>query len=105
MQSAEQRLAVIVPAGSPAVSHPAASAVLSDSVASSVLSDSVSEGLNRGQQSVLDCIKAHPGLKVPGIETETGIPAKSIERHVSALIYHGLIEHRGSKKTGGYYAK
>ena len=61
-------------------------------------------GLNSGQQAVLDCIKAHPGLKVPGISDETGIPAKSIERHISALIARNLIEHRGSKKTGGYYA-
>ena len=60
--------------------------------------------LSKGQQAVLECIKAHPGLKVPGIETETGIPVKSIERHVSALIARNLIEHRGSKKTGGYHA-
>ena len=62
------------------------------------------EALSKGQQAVLDCIKAHPGLRVPGIETETGIPAKSIERHIKVLIERGLIEHRGSKKTGGYHA-
>lgn len=60
--------------------------------------------LSKGQQSVLACIKAHPGLKVPGIEAETGIPAKSIERHIKVLIERRLIEHRGSKKTGGYHA-
>ena len=60
--------------------------------------------LNAGQTKVLDCIKAHPGLKVPGIEAETGIPAKSIERHIKVLIERKLIEHRGSKKTGGYHA-
>ena len=60
--------------------------------------------LSKGQQMVLDCIKAHPGLKVPGISDETGIPAKSIERHIKVLIERNLIEHRGSKKTGGYYA-
>ena len=60
--------------------------------------------LSKGQQAILDCIKAHPGLKVPGIETETGIPAKSIERHIKVLIERNLIEHRGSKKTGGYHA-
>ena len=59
--------------------------------------------LSKGQQAVLDCIKSNPGLKVPGIETETGIPAKSIERHIKVLIERGLIEHRGSKKTGGYH--
>jgi predicted HTH transcriptional regulator len=37
------------------------------------------------------------------IEEATNIPSKSIERHIKALISLGLIEHRGSKKTGGYY--
>ena len=37
-------------------------------------------------------------------EAETGIPAKSIERHIKVLIERSLIEHRGSKKTGGYHA-
>ena len=60
--------------------------------------------LNAGQSQVLDCIKANEGINVPGIESETGIPAKSVERHVKVLIEHNLIEHRGSKKTGGYYA-
>jgi len=60
--------------------------------------------LNAGQQAVLDCIKVHPGLKVPEVEAETGIPAKSIERHVKVLVERNLIEHRGSKKTGGYHA-
>lgn len=63
----------------------------------------VEESLSKGQQAVLACIKAHPGLKVPGLEAETGIPAKSIERHIKVLIERNLIEHRGSKKTGGYH--
>lgn len=62
------------------------------------------EALSSGQQAVLDCIKTHEGIKVPGISDLTNIPSKSIERHVSALIARNLIEHRGSKKTGGYYA-
>ena len=61
------------------------------------------EGINAPQRVVLACITAHPGYSVPQISASTGIPAKSIERHVSALINCNLIEHRGSKKTGGYY--
>ena len=82
-----------VPVGSPAASP-----------ASSVLSGSPTEGLNKGQQSVLDCIKAHEGINVPRISETTNIPSKSIERHIKVLIERNLIEHRGSKKTGGYYA-
>ena len=63
------------------------------------------EGINAPQRVVLACLTAHPGYSVPQISDSTGIPAKSIERHVSVLISRNLIEHRGSKKTGGYYAK
>ena len=110
--------AATVPAGSPAVSHPH-----TDSPACPVLSDSVAEikpsgeahsphsphhgsdvpPLPWGQKKVFDCIKTYPGLSVPRISASTRIPAKSIERHIAALIDKKLIEHRGSKKTGGYY--
>lgn len=96
---------------------------------SSVLADSVGEGIKShgeshsphqphpswsapssdvpplpwGQKKVLDSIKTYPGISVPRLSKATGIPAKSIERHIAALIDQQLIEHRGSKKTGGYY--
>ena len=110
--------AATVPAGSPAVS-PAPTV----SPACPVLSDSVGEikpsgdphsphsphfgtdvpPLPWGQKKVFDCIKTYPGRSVPRISTSTRIPTKSIERHIAALIDKKLIEHRGSKKTGGYY--
>ena len=75
----------IVPDGSPSVeSHPLT--------------------LNTPQQKVLDFIRSHPGVSVPKLNEGLNIPSKSLERHISALIDKGLIEHRGSKKTGGYYA-
>ena len=61
-------------------------------------------GINAPQRIVLACLVAHPGYSVPQISESTGIPQKSIERHISALIDCGLVEHRGSKKTGGYHA-
>ena len=60
--------------------------------------------LNAPQRIVLACLVAHPGYSVPQISASTGIPAKNVERHIAALIDLHLIEHRGSKKTGGYYA-
>lgn len=62
------------------------------------------EGISAPQRVVLACLTAHPGYSVPQISASTGIPQKSIERHIAALIEKNLIEHRGSKKTGGYYA-
>ncbi len=64
----------------------------------------VTSDLSSVQQTVLDAIKSHPGMSVPRLSDETGIPAKSIERHVKVLTERGWIEHRGSKKTGGYHA-
>ena len=66
-------------------------------------SDSCS--LNKGQQAVYACIQQNPGYNVPKISADTAIPAKSIERHIKALLERNLITHQGSKKTGGYYAK
>ena len=60
--------------------------------------------VSAGQNKVLECIRVNPGWRIPRISEATNIPSKSIERHVKALIALGLIEHRGSKKTGGYFA-
>ena len=65
---------------------------------------SVRPNVSAGQNKVLDYIRENPGLRVPMISEGLNIPSKSIERHVKALIALGLIEHRGSKKTGGYFA-
>ena len=65
---------------------------------------SVRPNVSAGQNKVLEYIRENPGLRVPMISEGLNIPSKSIERHVKALIALGLIEHRGSKKTGGYFA-
>lgn len=79
-------------------------AVETGSPAATLPAGSPAGTLSTGQQSVLNCIKSKPGLKVPGISEDTGIPAKSTERHIKVLTQRHLIEHRGSKKTGGYHA-
>ena len=115
----------IVPTASPAATVPAGSPAVSPaptvSPACPVLADSVGEikpsgdshsphhgtdvpPLPWGQKKVFDCIKTYPGISAPRLSASTRIPAKSIERHIAALIDKKLIEHRGSKKTGGYYA-
>ena len=65
---------------------------------------SVRPNVSAGQNKVLEYIRENPGLRVPRISEGLNIPSKSIERHVKALIALRLIEHRGSKKTGGYFA-
>ena len=61
------------------------------------------EGIINARQRVLDFIRTHEGCSVPKITIALTIPAKSVERHVAALVADELVEHRGSKKTGGYY--
>ena len=59
--------------------------------------------LTAPQQTVLDAIRANQGARIPSLSEATGIPAKTLERHIAALTAIHLVEHRGSKKTGGYY--
>lgn len=61
------------------------------------------EGVNASQRIVLACLVAHPGYSVLQISAATGLPAKNIEHNITYLVDRGLIEYRGSKKTGGYY--
>lgn len=62
------------------------------------------EGLNALQRVVLACVVGHPGYSVPKISESTGIPQKSIERHVAVLIDRGLIEPRkGELNSAEYY--
>lgn len=62
------------------------------------------EGLNAVQRVVLACVVGHPGYSVPRISESTGIPQKSIERHISVLVDRGLIEPRkGELNTAEYY--
>lgn len=44
-----------------------------------------------------------PGSRTTTINASTGIPVKSVERHLSELSRVGIIHYQGSKKTGGYY--
>ena len=60
------------------------------------------KGLNPMQRIVLGFIAANPGNEVPDISYGLGIPAKMVESHLSVLLDRSLIEHRDTKKDGGY---
>ena len=64
------------------------------------------EGINEGiNEKILRLIKTHPGTRVPYLHSVVTASQATVERVLSALIAEGKIEHRGSKKTGGYYIK
>jgi len=44
-----------------------------------------------------------PGIKVKGIQEEVDVSRETIKKDLKVLIDKGLVEYRGSLKTGGYY--
>ena len=58
---------------------------------------------NATTQSVFEVIVSNPGIKQKDLCDRVGISTASAKRHLALL--DEFIEHRGSKKTGGYYAK
>ena len=64
------------------------------------------EGINEGiNEKILQLIKTHPGTRVPYLHSVVTASQATVERVLSALIAEGKIEHRDSKKIGGYYIK
>jgi ATP-dependent DNA helicase RecG len=60
--------------------------------------------LNEEINEVLLIIKNNPRIKAFPISTHINKPKKTIDRYFKKLKDLGLIEYRGSNKTGGYYA-
>lgn len=54
---------------------------------------------------LFETIKSQPGISRAELVVRAGKSRATVARAVAALIAEGKIEHRGSKKTGGYYAR
>ena len=50
-------------------------------------------------------IKQHPGIRRKELATIMRKSIATIDRILIELQKYNLIEHKGSRKTGGYYAK
>lgn len=66
------------------------------------------EGLNEPLNEPLfevinEAIKKAPGINKPKLVRIAGKSKATVERAIAALVKAGRIEHRGSKKTGGYW--
>ena len=62
------------------------------------------DGINDGIKSRLEqIVRDYPGRGVPFFSTMLSSSRPTIERTIAALVATGRIEHRGSKKTGGYF--
>ena len=66
----------------------------------------LNETLNEPPDDPLfETIKSQPGISRAELIVRAGKSRATVARAVAALIAEGKIEHRGSKKTGGYYAR
>ena len=74
------------------------SSVLINDAINDAISDAISDAIN-------DAIKSRPGVKKVELVKIIGKSKPTIERAIALLKQQGRIEYRGSKKTGGYYAK
>ena len=54
-------------------------------------------------EAINEAIKTHPGINRPRLLKIVGKSRATVERALAALVKSGLVEHRGSKKTGGYF--
>lgn len=54
--------------------------------------------------ALVKIVSAEPGLNREGLASRIGKSVETVKRALAPLIAMGRIEHRGSKKTGGYYA-
>ncbi len=61
--------------------------------------------INDGVMATYTIIKLNPGIKRKDISTISGKSLPTIARHIDVLAKEGLIEYRGSRKTGGYHTK
>ena len=69
-------------------------------VPSGQTNDPINEGIN---EVIKEAIKSTPGIKTPRLVKAVGKSRATVERALADLVAAHVVEHRGSKKTGGYY--
>ncbi len=67
--------------------------------------DTINDTLNDSVKTTYTIIRSNPGIQRKGIADISGKSVATTGRHLAILVKEGLIEHRDSDKTGGYYAK
>lgn len=67
------------------------------------LGELLNEELNEELKIVFEFVQKNEGTQAKHITEMLARPAKTTERQIAELIKKGLIERRGSRKTGGYW--
>ena len=69
------------------------------------MNDAINNSVNDViREAIKEAIKREPGINRPRLIKLMGKSRATVERAIAALIAFGSIEHRGSKRTGGYFA-
>lgn len=76
-----------------------------DRDANDTLNDTLIDTLIDDVMTTFTIIRLNPGIQRKGISDISGKSVATASRYLAILVKEGLIEHRDSDKTGGYYAK
>lgn len=69
------------------------------------LNDGLNDRLNDSVMTTYTIISSNPGIQGKDIADISGKSVATTGRHIAILMKEGLIEHRDSNKTGGYFVK
>ncbi len=65
----------------------------------------INDKINDRIMATYTIIRLNSCIKRKDISNISGKSLPTIDRHIDVLTEDGLIEYRGSRKTGGYYVK
>ena len=66
------------------------------------LNEPINESIS---ERLIKVVRTHPGSRLAYLKSVVGMSEATVKRAIAALVTEGRVEHRGSKKTGGYFAK
>jgi ATP-dependent DNA helicase RecG len=52
---------------------------------------------------VLEYVRDNPGGNIKNMNITLQIPIDTLDKYIKFMVDKKLVEHRGSKKTGGYW--
>ena len=69
------------------------------------INDTIKSQLNSDELAIYLLVKDNPGIRRKGLSEKAGKSISTVARQIIELQEKGLVEHKGSKKKGGYYVK
>ena len=69
------------------------------------INDTIKNQLNSDELAIYLLVKDNPGIRRKELSEKAGKSIPTVARQIIELQKKGLIEHKGSNKTGGYFVK